>query len=231
MSVAAGVIFVGGWIVWTWQTQAWSLYVEALISAAVPVLFWGAISLLYLFPTGEVPRPSLRVVLVAFTLCIGVMTLLAPLDPESTALTDRTNPMTGPSWIGTIYDLGLLILLPGLVGGVWAATTRFKSSGPEIRAQLKWFMAGIIAVVGLVAVVALIPEHLPSPYEQLTSVVVIVGFWALPAAVVIAVTRYHLYEIDRLISRTISYALVVGALAAAFFGATTLVSVLVPSQD
>lgn len=231
VSVAAGVIFVGGWVVQTWRYQEWSAYVEALISAAVPVLFWGALSLLYLFPTGEVPRSSFRFVFRLFTIWIGVMALLAPFDPGATVLTARTNPIAGPPWIGTLYDLGVFILMPGLIGGVWAAIARYRSAGVEIRAQLKWFMAGIVAVVGLVAVITFIPEELPPPYEQLANVVVVVGFWALPGAIVVAMTRYHLYEIDRLVSRSISYTLVVGALAGTFFGLTTAISILIPSQS
>ncbi|MDH3462851.1 MAG: hypothetical protein OEM32_04405 [Acidimicrobiia bacterium] len=65
----------------------------------------------------------------------------------------------------------------------------------------------------------------------MTNVVVVVGFWSLPASIVIAVTRYHLYEIDKLISRTISYAVVAGALAVSFFGVTTLITALIPTQS
>lgn len=231
VSVAAGVVFVGGWIVGASRDQAWSVYVEAIASAAVPVLFWGVLGLLYLFPTGQAPRPYFRVALAQFTVSIGVMASLAPFHPEATSLTGRPNPIAGPEWAGSLYDVGLLILLPGLLGGMWAAISRYRSSGLEVRAQLKWFMTGLVPVVGLVAVVALIPEDVPAVYEVLTNVAVVVGFWSLPAAIVIAVTRHRLYEIDRLVSRTISYTLVVGVLAGTFFAVTTLISTVVPTQN
>jgi hypothetical protein len=231
VGMSAGVVFVGGWAVWTWQDQSWSLYVEAAIASGVPILFWGAITLLYIFPTGHTHRWIFRAVLVAFTGVVVAMALLAPFEPGPMPLTGRPNPLAGTPWVGSLYDSGLFVLLPGLVFGFWAAIARFRSAGREIRQQLRWFMAGIVAVVGLVLVVAFIPETLPSPYEELMNVVVVVGFWSLPASIVIAVTRYHLYEIDRFISRTISYGFVVGTLAAAFFGVTALITSLLPTQN
>jgi hypothetical protein len=46
----------------------------------------------------------------------------------------------------------------------------------------------------------------------------VAGYWALPAAIVTAVLRYRLYDIDRLISRSITYTVVVGLLTAVYAG-------------
>jgi hypothetical protein len=48
--------------------------------------------------------------------------------------------------------------------------------------------------------------------------IVVVGYWALPTAIVMAVLRYRLYDIDRLISRTITYTVVVGLLTVVYAG-------------
>ena len=231
VATSAAVIFIGGWVASTWRTHGWSVYVEAIIASATPVLFWGAISILYIFPTGHAPGRSFRRLLAAFTVVIGVMILLAPLDPGTPTLTGRPNPLAGPAWVGALYDLGLFALAPGLVGGVWAAISGFRSASGEVRAQLRWFISGIAAVVGLVVVVAFIPENLTSPYEQVTSVVVVVGFWSLPASIVVAITRYHLYEIDKLISRTISYTVVGALLAGVFFGVVVVIGSFLQSDD
>ena len=216
VGVSAGVIFVGGWAVWTWQSRSWSALLEAIIAGAVPPVFWGAIGLLYIFPTGRTTRRGFHVGFIAFTSVVAVMAGLAPLDPGPMPLTGRPNPIAGPAWVGALYDFGLFVLLPGLIVGVWAAVARYRTSNPEVRTQLRWFMAGILAVAGLVAVVALVPEALPSPYEELTTVVVVAGLWSLPASIAIAVTRYRLYEIDRLVSRTVTYALVAAVVAAVY---------------
>ena len=52
-----------------------------------------------------------------------------------------------------------------------------------------------------------------------------------PGAIGIAVLRYRLYEIDRLLSRTVSYLVVVGVLAAVFFGVVTATSTLLDTSD
>ena len=61
-------------------------------------------------------------------------------------------------------------------------------------------------------------------------VVWLVAGGAIPAAIGIAVLRYRLYEIDRLISRTVSISLVVGVLAAVFFGVVTATSSLLDTS-
>jgi len=54
---------------------------------------------------------------------------------------------------------------------------------------------------------------------------------ALPVSIGVAVLRYHLYEIDRIVSRTVSYAVVVGVLAVVFFGVVTVLTSLLPAES
>jgi hypothetical protein len=216
VAMSSGWIFIGGWGVWTWLDQDWTSFVEAGLGVAVPVLFWGAITLVYIFPTGIIVGRFTRGVYVGFSVIISLMALLAVLEPGPMPLTGRNNPMGGPSWIEALFDAGITVLIPGLVVGFWSFIARYRSASPEVRSQMKWFLAGLVAVAGLVIVVGFIPEQLPSPYEELTLVVVVAGFWALPASIVVAITRYRLYEIDRLVSRTLTYSIVVSCLAGVF---------------
>jgi hypothetical protein len=57
------------------------------------------------------------------------------------------------------------------------------------------------------------------------------GPGTVPVAMLLAITRYRLYEVDRILSRTLAYALVLGSLAALFVGTVTLVSTILPAQD
>ena len=108
-----------------------------------------------------------------------------------------------------------------------------RGSGIE-RAQLKWFAA--VATVTGVAALGSIATNSPSSATGPTgalgtvsavfNVLIYVGLALLPLAIGIAVLRYRLYEIDRLISRTLAYGLVTLALLAVFGGAILLLSAL-----
>jgi hypothetical protein len=231
VTAAAGVIFMGSWIVATWRSEPWSPYLEAVTGAAVPVMFWGVIALLYIFPTGTIPRRVFRVVFVTFTFVIAVMAVLAVFSADPLPDTGRPNPLAGPRWMAQLFDLGIAVLVPGLLLGGWASIARYRNADAEVRAQLRWFLLGVVGVAGLITIVAFLPETLPSPWDEVTQVAVVVGFWSLPLAIMLAVTRYRLYEIDRIVSRTITYAVVVALLAGTYLGLVTFISGLLPTQD
>ena len=101
---------------------------------------------------------------------------------------------------------------------------RFRRSGHEERLQLKWFMyaSAIAAVVIFVA-----SELSNNPLLEWEIV-----FPLIPAAVGIAILKYRLYDIDRLISRTLGYAIVTGLLVGLYAGlvllATQVLSITSP---
>ena len=89
---------------------------------------------------------------------------------------------------------------------------RFHRGSAVERKQLKWF--GSVLVLALLML--LTTFVVPAPYDQLAWVVASLSIGLVPIAIGIAVLRYRLYEIDRLISRTIGWALVTGLLVGAF---------------
>ncbi len=230
VSLAAGTTFAGGWLVWVSRESRWSSYLEAAISASVPALFWGAIGLLYLFPTGSIPRRFARASFHTFSVVIGLMMLLSVVEPGPMALTERNNPIGGAPWVSTVFDNGIVILLPAVIIGIWTVVARWRNSPPVERSQLKWFLAGTLPVIGLIVVV-MSPNEFPQPFEFLAHVVVVLGFWALPAAIVVAITRHRLYEIDRIVSRTVTYAIVVGILVAMYGLAVVGLQVVLPARN
>ncbi len=230
VSGAAGTTFAGGWFVWVSRDSPWSTYLEAAIAAAAPALFWGAISLLYLFPTGSIPRRFARASFRTFSVVIGLMMVLSVVEPGPMVLTGRHNPIGGPWWVTNVFESGIAILVPAVFIGIWAAVDRWRTSPPVERSQLKWFVAGTLPVTGLVVVV-MSPEELPQPFEFLAGVVVVLGFWALPAAIVIAITRHRLYEIDRLVARTVTYAIVAGTLVAMYGLAVVGLQAVLPARS
>ena len=55
------------------------------------------------------------------------------------------------------------------------------------------------------------------------------AFWSVPAAIVIAIVRYHLYDIDRIVGRTVTYVVVAGVLAAVYAGCVVALQSVLPA--
>ena len=110
------------------------------------------------------------------------------------------------------------LFLFGLVGGwlgalAWQIASWRRSSG-ERRQQLKWLMSGA-AVCGVSAVASF--GSSASLWE-----ILIIGIIALPVSIGIGILKYRLYDIDRIISRTLAYALVTGLLVGVYAGLVLL---------
>jgi hypothetical protein len=189
----------------------------ALIANAgfAPILGAVGIFLPLLFPDGRLPSPRWRPVawlglaaIVMFTSMIG----FAP-GPISAAIPIE-NPV-GFTGLGEFFGLfGIVATVTLLVSMVLALVSviwRFRHSDAIERQQLRWFgYAGL----GMVAAVAV---GLIAPWES-AWVLIFAGLGLLPLATGVAILRYRLYDLDRLVSRTIAYATVVGILLAVFAG-------------
>jgi hypothetical protein len=97
----------------------------------------------------------------------------------------------------------------------------WRRSAGERRQQLKWLMSGTaLALVGL-ALIAFGP-----PNGQISGRIVrdlaFVALAALPVSMGVGILKYHLYDIDRIISRTLAYALVTGLLVGVYAGLVLL---------
>lgn len=118
--------------------------------------------------------------------------------------------------------IGSLVCLPA---GIAAAILRYRRGSRVERKQLKWF--GSVLVLAFSAFLG--ATILPQPYGQWSWILASLCMGLVPIAIGVAILRYRLYEIDRIVSRTLSYALVTGVLAGAFL-ATNLVLQAVVSR-
>jgi hypothetical protein len=102
----------------------------------------------------------------------------------------------------------------------------YRRSTGERRQQIKWLMSGgTIGIVGFVF--ALLFNSSSSAILRLLSIGFI-GVTAVPISMGVGILKYRLYEIDRVISRTLSYALVTGLLIAVYVGMVALTTRALP---
>ena len=103
----------------------------------------------------------------------------------------------------------------------WRAVRRAGEAGAERRQQLKWLMSGsVVTVLGLAGIFGF--GFSSNPVVLTLDVVSFFATFALPVAISVAILRYRLYEIDRIISRTLAYAIVTGLLIGVYAGLVLL---------
>ncbi len=106
-----------------------------------------------------------------------------------------------------------------LVGvGLAAMLARARRATGLVRLQYRWLIAALVLIVASTAVWALATRTLGMDSFGVAFVPVLLAYAAVPAAIAVAVLRYRLYEIDRIISRTLSWATVSGVLVVVFAG-------------
>ncbi len=132
------------------------------------------------------------------------------------------NPEFG--WLGG----PLFALYPVFMGGaVLSLFMRYRKAGTIERLQLKWFLfacASFVAALGAEIVLEALGTFEP-PF--LVDAWISLSILAIPIAATLAILRYRLYEINRIISRTVSYAIVIAVLASVYaIGLTGLTSLL-----
>jgi hypothetical protein len=108
-----------------------------------------------------------------------------------------------------------------LLGACWLASLAgqalgYRRSAGDRRQQLKWLMAG--SALAFVCV----PLAVLAGSKALGAVFVLAGFFAVPLCIGVAILRYRLFDIDRIISRTLAYAIVTGLLVGVYAGLVLL---------
>lgn len=195
------------------------------------------IFLLLLFPHGRLPGRQWRPVVALATvgmLIAFVGEFLGPGRLATFSAVDNPLALLGSERVANM--LGALgFILFGLAGimAVVGLTRRWRMAWGAERQQYKWLLAsGGLAgfTFGLGAADRVAAGEFGATVPFLLELVLILGLGGIPVAVGIAITRYHLYEIDRLISRTVAYALVVGTLVGVYAGGVILLRSLLPLE-
>lgn len=118
-----------------------------------------------------------------------------------------------------------------LIGLSWLAwlagqAIGYRRAPAEHRQQLKWLLTGVATfITGAVLTVWL---NAPTGYLKVLQVLAYAASFALPVSIAMGILKFKLYDIDRVISRTIAYALVTGLLVGVYAGAVLLATRVLP---
>jgi hypothetical protein len=175
-----------------------------------------------LFPTGRASTRSAQIVLVG-----GVGAQVVAHGLQVAAALD----LIGGDWASyrAFADTGVAAtVLAALVLHVVTYRRRPRTEQLQVKYLiLALFLSAISFPVnsgGVLTVVDSVPQ-------QVSAFLDVLGPGLVPVAIVLAMTRYRPYEIDRLISRTLAYPLLLGLLGALFVGGVALIAALLPTQD
>lgn len=204
---------------------------------------WAPVILLFglaimLFPDGELPAGRWRWLMAAVAVVGGVWMIGAfAIAGETIALghvviepsgdlKQIDYPTSGWVWWNYLQMAWFMLLL--CAGVVWLVSRvpAYRAASGERRQQLKWLIfGGSTSVVGVVLSVVLSSQS--GVLGDIASLAIF-GLIGIPLAIGIGITKYRLYDIDRLISRTLSYALLTSLLVGVFVGLVLLTTRVLP---
>ena len=208
-------------------------------SAAVVLLAsWPVLiaTLLWVFPDGQLParRRWRRLAVILFS--AGLLLALAASAGGALAVAGHSvrvdasgNLVSQTTGITAVAQsaVALSVLASVLV---WLAVQvpSYRRSAGERRQQYKWLYGGAAVFVAALFIAVLTPGGSSGLDIAGNDVISPLGFAVLPVCVGVAVFRYRLYAIDRIISRVISYAVITVALAGVFAGLVVFATGVLP---
>ncbi len=199
-----------------------------------------------LFPDGALPSPRWRWVLWAYLAVTGfllisvyaaVVGLIIARDVRidaSGGLAALDNLSGGTAWLSPVHTVIFPVMVAFWLAFVAKLLLSWRRASIVRRQQLKWLLTGcaIGLATGIVSVTAGLVPHAPAAVQGAVNLISDLGFVVLAVCVGMAILRYRLYDIDRIISRTLAYTLVTGVLVGIYAGivllATRVLSVSSP---
>ena len=191
--------------------------------------------MLWVFPDGLLPSGRWRLVAkVAVT--AGVLLAVSATVAGAASVAGHAVVVDATGNLAT-KTTGLTAALQGFTAiGVlisllaWLAVQvpRYRRAGSERRQQLKWLYTGAVVLVASLFLAVMTNDSGSAWSLAVNDVVSPLGFAVLPFCVGVAVLKYRLYAIDRIISRVISYAVLSAVLAGVFAGLVLLTTQVLP---
>ncbi|MGB4779194.1 hypothetical protein [Microbacterium sp.] len=203
-----------------------------VVTKLVGMTVWPLIPLLVLvFPRGRIETRAGRIIASATAAVFVAVITLTVIDPAPDELTGQVSPWA-VSALQPLADLllrgnGFLVIPLLLVVSLLELGGRWRRADGAERLQFRWFAFGVGIAAAALAIGQVLPgDQLPLIVNILFSTTVN----AIPVTIGIAITRYGLYEIGRVVSRTVSYVVVTALAVAVYASVVTSISLLLPHQ-
>ena len=201
------------------------LFLQPLWEAALIILPL----VVLLFPDGRLPSPRWRPALWLYAALCAVFVVtawgraaaaIAEHNIHLDASGDLTTTAHSAGWTKSAAGLGFVLLVLLVLSFAGRQALSWRRSSGERRQQLKWLVAG--AAVSVVSVLVSVVVGNAPGIRQIVADVLGFGLIATPLAIGVGILKYRLYDIDRIISRTLAYAMVTGLLVGVYAGLVLL---------
>lgn len=195
-----------------------------LIWLFFPIIGLVTIPLLLLFPTGRLLSPRWRFALgmaPLFVVMASVGAAYYPLTPEE----GGPNPYAlegAEETLLFLQDVAVFPLLIGVVAALASIVIRYRNGSAVERQQLKWFLAAATTV----PVAILVGDQAQTTLQV---IIVPIAFSLLPIAIAVAILRYRLYDIDRIINRALVYGVLTASLVGVYLGTVVTLQLVLRS--
>src|SRR5918998_6564311 len=203
------------------ETLAW-------ISSWVWVLHLGLfVFLALLFPDGRPPSSRWRLSVWVIGVVVVAGTVSVALSPETARAFDLINhPLGTEVATDVINPVQTIVYALGLIAAA-SLLVRLRGSNGVEHQQVKWFTYAVAVLATSATLAYVVSESMGIVWlDWASSVLVIASVVGLPVAVGIAILRYHLYNIDLIINRTLVYGSLTAVLAGLYFGSIVVLQSL-----
>jgi hypothetical protein len=205
------------------RMPAWMFVAANVTDSLVWLGVVGIAALFTRYPDGRLMSPRWRSVDALMIGSIGfqAVLLVRPGEIPVEWILRAANPIAA-LWVpGGVFEIAetaaYLMLALGLALSVVALAVRYARSASTIRAQIRWILSAVVAAVGGAGLILVSGDN--GPVSAVAFGLLVLSPILIPMGIGVAILRYRLYEIDRIVSRTIGYAAVTGVLGLVFLGA------------
>jgi hypothetical protein len=213
-------------------------WVAILLLGSFPLIPLLDALVIWLFPDGQLRAGRWRRASGALITAGVLLAVVTTMAPGVSAVLSHSVHIDAS---GNLYPVSPLWTIAGNVTAtaaiasllVWLAmqVPRYRRSSDERRHQLKWLYSGATVYIGVLIASLVGPSVAGQSFASdgpVINDVIELGSTILVVCIGVAVLKYHLYEIDRIVSRVISYAVVTAILAGVFAGMVVLATEVLP---